>query len=117
MATTKEHTNELRAPLSAKLGATVGFLAFLGVGLVPGLLYGGYMGLIMAAVLFGAPVEPTMAARFMTGGGMVLGLVASLFLFLVAGAVFGTLVGFATRPIVRAFRGTNAEAAVETTRN
>jgi len=114
MATKDNNEYALKAPLSAKIGAGAGFIAFLAFGLIPGLLYGGYIGLIMSAVLFGAPVEPTLAARFMTGGGMVLGLAASMFFFLVVGAVVGTLVGFVFDPIARAFRRTTAAPARET---
>lgn len=95
-------TSKTAILLPTYIGAALGLVSFLWLGAVPGALYGGYMGLIMAGSLFGTPVEPTMVARIITGGGMVLGLVATLFLFLVVGAVLGTLAGVAVRPIARA---------------
>ncbi len=74
-------------------GAALGFISYLFVGAVPGLLYGGYMGLAMSSVLFGSPVEATLAAKLVTFGGMFLGLAASFFFFLVMGSLFGTAVG------------------------
>ncbi|OFZ15679.1 MAG: hypothetical protein A2X86_16735 [Bdellovibrionales bacterium GWA2_49_15] len=76
-------------------GLGIGFLAFLGIGLVPGLLYGGYIGLIMAGSIFGMPVEPTLVARLLTGGGMGLGALMALTFFLVVGSLVGTVTGFA----------------------
>ena len=63
------------------------------MGAVPGLLYGGYMGLAMAPILFGGPVQATILAKVVTFGGMFLGLTASLFFFLVMGAFLGTALG------------------------
>ncbi|OIP43020.1 MAG: hypothetical protein AUK47_03305 [Deltaproteobacteria bacterium CG2_30_63_29] len=82
-------------------GATGGFLAFLFLGAIPGLLYGGYMGLMMTASLFGTPVEPTMMAKLVTGGGMLIGLVSSLFFFLVMGALLGTVAGLPFMPLLK----------------
>jgi len=81
-----------RGRMGTIFGASIGFVAFLVFGAVPGLLYGGYMGLIMAGAIFGTPVEPTLITRIITGGGMVLGLLASISLFLVVGAVMGAAV-------------------------
>jgi hypothetical protein len=80
--------------LATQIGAGVGLLVFITVGAIPGLLYGGYTGLMMAGALFGVPVEPTILIRAITGGGMLLGLLASLSLFLVIGAVIGTGCGY-----------------------
>ena len=82
-------------------GATAGFVAFLFLGAIPGLLYGGYMGLMMTASLFGTPVEPTMMAKMVTGGGMLIGLVSSLFFFLVMGALAGTVAGLPFMPLLK----------------
>jgi hypothetical protein len=89
------------ASLPTYIGAGTGFVAFIAFGAMPGLLYGGYMGLMMAGALFGTPVEPNILARLITGGGMLLGLLASLFLFLVVGSVVGTSCGIVLRPMAR----------------
>lgn len=83
------------------IGAGLGFLGFLLLGAVPGTLYGGYMGLALSSVLFGSAAEPSLMARIVTGGGMVLGLLAALVMFLIAGAVLGTLLGL---PFARSLR-------------
>ena len=75
------------------VGAAVGFLVFLVVGAIPALLYGGYLGLMMANALFGSTGDLSLAARMMTGGGMLLGFFAVNGLFLVAGGVLGTVFG------------------------
>ncbi|MFZ4579851.1 MAG: hypothetical protein ACOYOB_15790 [Myxococcota bacterium] len=98
MSTKRNH----KALLPTYVGAAVSFIVYLVIGAVPGTLYGGYMGLIMTGALFGTPVEPTMMAKVITTGGMALGLFASLFLFLVAGAFIGTLLGWPFAPMLRA---------------
>ncbi len=83
------------------IGAGLGFLAFLVLGAIPGTLYGGYIGLAMSSMLLGSAADPSWPARIITGGGMVLGLLAALFLFLVAGAVVGTLMGMPFAKVLR----------------
>ena len=78
---------------SVLVGAAVAFIAFLVVGAIPGLLYGGYLGLIMGNALFGHATEISLVARMMTGGGMLLGFFAVMSVFLVAGGVLGTVFG------------------------
>lgn len=94
------HRNHIQL-LPTYLGAATSFLAYLFAGAVPGILYGGYMGLIMSTALFGNAAEPTLLTRLVTGGGMALGLFASLFFFLVVGAFVGTVVGLPFAPILR----------------
>jgi len=94
------HRNHITL-LPTYIGAAVSFLAYVAVGAVPGILYGGYMGLAMSSALFGNLAEPTVLGRVITGGGMVLGLCASLFFFLVAGAFLGTLAGLPFAPALR----------------
>ena len=79
------------------LGAAAAFVAFLVTGLVPALVYGGYMGLMLAGALFGHGKSDLLASRLLTGGGMVLGTVATLSLYLVVGALVGHAVGAAVR--------------------
>lgn len=74
-------------------GAVVAFVVFLLTGAVPALVYGGYMGLMMSGLLIGP--EATLMARVITGGGMVLGFVATMFLYLVLGALLGAGFGLA----------------------
>lgn len=102
MTTTMTTTRRSHLPfVPSYIGAGIGFLTFLVLGAVPGTLYGGYIGLGMSSLLFGTGSDPTWPARIITGGGMVLGLVAALFLFLVAGAFLGTLLGLPFAKLLR----------------
>lgn len=83
----------------AWIGAGVGFVGFLFTGLLPALVYGGFMGLAIGGVLFGRPVEPQLLMRVMTGGGMLLGVLATMFLYLVIGAASGAGIGALVRRI------------------
>ena len=96
MKTSTSHSRE------SYLGAGLAFVAYLFAGLVPSLVYGGYMGLMLSGVLFGHDASENMASRFVVGGGMILGCVATLFLFLVLGAFVGNMVGAALRRAVPA---------------
>jgi hypothetical protein len=80
------------------IGAALGLATFLGFGLLPGLLYGGYAGVLLAGGLFGTPVHATLAVRAMVVGGMVFGIVAVASLFTVLGAVMGAGVGVLVEP-------------------
>lgn len=82
---------------AARFGAAVAFVAFLLTGAVPALVYGGYMGLMLSGVLFGHGNDDLLWSRLVTGGGMVLGCVATLFLYLVLGAFLGTALGAVVR--------------------
>lgn len=96
MKTSTSHSRE------SYLGAGIAFVAYLVAGLVPSLVYGGYMGLMLSGVLFGHDNSEHLAARLTVGGGMILGCVATLFLFLVLGAFVGNMVGAALRRAVPA---------------
>lgn len=83
------------------VGTFIGFVAFLFLGAIPGILYGGYMGMATASVLFGAPLTSSIFVKAVVFGGMFLGLVASFFFFLVMGSFIGTAVGFPFQPLLR----------------
>jgi hypothetical protein len=75
----------------ALAGAAVGFALFLGIGLLPALMYGGYAGLLLATGIFGAPVQPGILSGGLVVFGMVLGVFGTASLFAVAGAAAGSL--------------------------
>jgi hypothetical protein len=79
--------------LPALIGAAVGLIAFLGLALLPALLYGGYAGVLLANGITGSPVEPTLLVRALILFGMVLGVTAVGFLFAVSGAAIGAAIG------------------------
>ncbi len=71
------------------IGAAVGLAAFLALGLLPSLLYGGYAGVLLAGGLFGTPVKATLLVRGLIVFGMVLGVVGVGGLFAIGGAAVG----------------------------
>jgi hypothetical protein len=79
--------------LPALIGAAVGLIAFLGLALLPALLYGGYAGVLLATGITGSPVEPTLLVRALILFGMVFGVTAVGFLFAVSGAAIGAAIG------------------------
>jgi len=96
--------------VSGTVGAAVGFVAFLIVGLLPSILYGGWTGLVIAGAFFGHPVNMTVGPKILVGGGVVLGVIAVGALFTVLGSVLGSLTGAAIE-VVR--RGLSHAAPVE----
>jgi hypothetical protein len=90
--------------MGARIGAIVAGVAFLFIGALPAVLFGGYAGLMLGKAMFGG--AESLAVRIVTGGGMVLGLAAVLSLFLVVGAALGSALG-------RAVRGSRVEQSDE----
>jgi hypothetical protein len=82
-----------RSKTVAVVGAAVGFALFLGVALLPALVYGGYAGLLLAGGIFGNPVPQTLLARGLVGFGSVLAVLASASVFTVAGAACASFIG------------------------
>jgi hypothetical protein len=64
-------------------------------GAVPSLVYGGYTGLMLGTTFFGPGTGDLLGTRILTGVGMVVGLVLTLFVYLGIGALLGRLVGAA----------------------
>ena len=77
----------------ALVGAAVGFALFLGIALLPALMYGGYAGLMLAGGIFGEPVHPGILSSGLVVFGMVLVVFGTAAIFTVAGAAAGSLVG------------------------
>lgn len=97
--TTNETRSVHRDLIPTYVGAAIGFIAFIVIGAIPGMLYGGYMGLVMAGTILGTPIEPSIISKAMVGGGILLGLIATLFFFLVIGANLGALTGLLLRQV------------------
>ncbi len=79
--------------LSGSVGAVLGILVFVLVGLRPAILYGGWTGLVIAGAFFGHPVKMHVGSKILVGCGSVLGVLALGALFTVAGSVLGSLTG------------------------
>jgi hypothetical protein len=80
------------------IGAGVGLAAFLALGLLPALLYGGYAGVLLAGGLFGTPVQATFLVRALIVFGMAMGVAGVGALFAVGGAVVGAAVSVLAIP-------------------
>ncbi len=91
-------------------GGIVGLIAFLIIGLLPSLVYGGFAGAALAAGLLGHPVDASMMARGITIFGMVAGLLATAGVFVVVGAVFGSIVHALARATMKQEQAETEEA-------
>jgi hypothetical protein len=90
-----------RYKIHALVGAGIGLVAFLAVGLLPTILYGGYAGVLLAGAVSGTPVGAPFAVRALIVAGMVLGVTSVAALFAMAGAAAGTAVGVLTSGAAR----------------
>ncbi len=90
-------------------GAGIGFALFLGVGLLPSLMYGGYAGLLLAGGIFGTPVEPGILSRGLVVFGMALGVFGTAAVFSVAGAAAASAIAHVLSLVVPAKRAAAAE--------
>ena len=95
----------------ALAGAAVGFALFLGVGLLPALMYGGYAGLLMATGIFGAPLQQGVLPGGLIVFGMVLGVFGTAAFFTIAGAAAGSLVAHLASLVAQPRRQVPVEAA------
>jgi hypothetical protein len=77
-----------------KMGATIGGLAFLVVGVMPGFFFGSYGTLILLQKLMGGPVEPTLFVRAAIVMGIVVGLACAATVSIVVGGLLGTALGY-----------------------
>lgn len=89
--------------MGTKVGAMLGFIGFLAVGVVPGFYFGSYGALVLMNHLFGA-LEATVILRLATAAGVIMGITCVGFLSIVVGAIFGTAAGYAVEALASAAR-------------
>ncbi len=77
-----------------KIGATVGGLVFLVLGIVPGFYFGSYGTLILLQKLMGGTVEPTLVVRAVVVMGIAVGISCAAAVSIVVGGLLGTAIGF-----------------------
>ena len=82
-----------RYKLHTLVGAGIGLAAFLAVGLLPAVLYGGYAGVLLAGALVGTPVAASLAVKALIAAGVVLGVTLVGAAFAALGAAGGAAVG------------------------
>jgi hypothetical protein len=72
------------------LGGVMGLALFLGVGLLPSLLYGGYAGLILGSAIFGTPIHESVFGQATVALGVLSGVLAIGGIFVLGGAILAT---------------------------
>ena len=77
-----------------KMGAAIGGLVFLVVGIMPGFFFGSYGTLILIQKLTGGAVEPTLFVRAAIVMGIVIGLSCTAAVSVVVGGLLGTAMGY-----------------------
>lgn len=80
--------------MGTKIGATLGGIAFLVFGLIPGFYFGSYGALVVMKHLMGGPVEPTLIVRMIVAVGIMLGIVCIASVSIVVGSIVGTVLGY-----------------------
>ncbi|HXX54281.1 MAG TPA: hypothetical protein VEI28_06910 [Thermodesulfovibrionales bacterium] len=91
------------------VGAGAGFVLFSVIGLLPGPLLGGAIGLDIAGTLFGFPVISAIMPRLIVGMSMVMGVLVSAVLPVTGCILLGWLMGCAVDSI-KVERDVEAEA-------
>ncbi len=93
-----------------KIGASIGGLVFVVLGIVPGFYFGSYGTLILLQKLMGGPVEPTLFVRAAVVMGIAVGIACAATVSIVVGGLLGTVMGF----VVSAPSAMRAKEAKET---
>jgi len=78
---------------AAYIGAGAGLVLFASVGLLPGSLIGGAVGLNIAGNIFEMPVSSDLVPRVIVGISMLLGILVSASIFVTGLSVAGWLIG------------------------
>jgi len=85
--------------MGTKIGATLGGIAFLIFGVLPGFFFGSYGTLVVLKHLVGGPVEPTVIVRMVVAVGTLLGIVCIGSVSVVMGSILGTGIGYLVEAI------------------
>jgi hypothetical protein len=75
------------------IGAGAGLMLFAILGLLPGSVIGGMIGINIAGSFFGLPLEATILSRLIVAGSMILGVCMSGVVFVVGASSLGWLMG------------------------
>lgn len=100
----------------AKIGTITGAILFLFFGLLPGIYFGGTSAVVLISSITDGPVEPGVLSKAAIVFGVLIGSFGALAVFLVAGALIGTLLGYLAdtfMPSKKAPPEEKEEAAIE----
>jgi hypothetical protein len=78
------------------IGALLGAIAFLAVGLVPGFYFGSYGTIVLLSHLLGEALQGTVLVRIAVVIGTMMGIFCMASVSIVVGALFGTAMGWVT---------------------
>ena len=84
-------------------GGILGLCAYLTIGLLPSIVYGGFAGVTLASSILGQTIVPGLAAKGLVVLGMVTGLLGTAALFVVIGSALGAGLYAAAHVITPAF--------------
>ncbi len=77
-----------------KIGASIGGVVFVVLGIVPGFYFGSYGTLILLQKLMGGPVEPSLFVRAAVVMGIAVGIACAAAVSIVVGGLLGTVMGY-----------------------
>lgn len=100
--------NNTMAKKGLYIGVGAGLMLFAIMGLLPGSVIGGMIGINIAGSFFGLPLEATILSRLIVAGSMILGVCLSGVVFVVGASSLGWLIGNLADTV-----GANRAAAVE----
>ncbi len=75
-------------------GTGAGLILFALVGLLPGSLIGGVVGLKLAGLVFGTPLKGLVIARIMVAASMIVGVLGAAVVFVLGTGIFGWSLGY-----------------------
>jgi hypothetical protein len=81
------------AKMMGYMGVGVGLVLFAVLGLLPGSLLGGIVGLNIAGAIFGFPVQSAIIPRIIVGLSMIVGVLVSATIFIAGSTSAGWLIG------------------------
>jgi hypothetical protein len=87
------------------VGTGMGLILFVLVGLLPGSVVGGVIGLKVAAALFGEPAGISVLPRVIVAAGMIFGVLSSAVTFIFGMGILGWISGF----VIDAIKGSAPE--------
>lgn len=95
-----------------RVGATIGGLVFLLLGIMPGIYFGSFGTLILIQKIMGGTVDPTLFVRMAIVMGSAVGVACAAAVSLVVGGLLGTAIGYvASAPSAIMHRQTASEKA------
>jgi hypothetical protein len=78
-----------------KMGATIGGILFLAMGIVPGFYFGSFGTLMLLQKLSNGPVEPTLFVRAAIVMGIAIGIACAAAISVAMGSLAGAVIGYA----------------------